>query len=244
MADRLCEPQYKYPQALLKVTLTYKEPMSKSIIFDTEATGIKESVLIEAAWVELESIEPFTVINTFVQRYNPGKPITLGALATHHIMDEELIDCPLASSFTLPENLEYIIGHNVDFDWEVIGKPEVKRICTLALARKLWPDLDSHNQSALLYFLERNTAREQLRNAHSALIDVGICAVILDHICRQLDIKTIEDLYAESEKARTPTKIPFGKHKGLALTDIPSDYKQWLLGQGDIDPYLRKALEN
>lgn len=30
--------------------------MSKTIIFDTEATGIKEPVLIEAALVELESI--------------------------------------------------------------------------------------------------------------------------------------------------------------------------------------------
>ena len=58
--------------------------MSKTIIFDTEATGIKEPVLIEAAWVELESIEPFVVTNPFVQRYNPDKPITLGALATHH----------------------------------------------------------------------------------------------------------------------------------------------------------------
>ena len=217
--------------------------MSKTIIFDTEATGIKEPVLIEAAWLELESIEPFLVANPFVQRYNPGKPITLGALATHHIMDEELVDCPPASSFRLPDDVSYIIGHNVDFDWEVIVKPEIKRICTLALARKLWPDLDSHTQSALLYFLERSTAREQLRNAHSAITDVGICAVILDHICEQLGVKTVEDLYAESEKARIPTTMPFGKHKGMLLSDIPSDYKQWLLGQGDIDPYLRKALD-
>ena len=68
--------------------------MSKSIIFDTEATGIKEPVLIEAAWVELASIVPFTVTNPFVQRYKPGKPITLGALATYHIIDVDLIDCP------------------------------------------------------------------------------------------------------------------------------------------------------
>jgi exodeoxyribonuclease X len=27
------------------------------------------------------------------------------------------------------------------------------------------------------------------------------------------------------------------------MSDIPADYKRWLLGQGDIDPYLRKALE-
>ena len=217
--------------------------MSKSIIFDTEATGIKEPVLIEAAWLELASIEPFSVSNPFVQRYNPGKPITLGALATHHIMDEELVDCPPASSFRLPDDVSYIIGHNVDFDWEVIGKPEIKRICTLALARKLWPNLDSHTQSALLYYLERNSAREQLRNAHSALTDVGICAVILDHICQQLGVKTVEDLYTKSEKARIPTNMPFGKHKGTLLADVPSDYKQWLLTQGDIDPYLRKAFE-
>ena len=214
----------------------------KTIIFDTEATGIKEPVLIEAAWVELASLEPFAVTNPFEQRYNPGKPISLGALATHHIMDEELVDCPPAASFTLPSDVDYVIGHNVDFDWEVIGKPDIKRICTLALARKVWPDLDSHNQSALLYHLERATAREQLRNAHSALTDVGICAAILKHLCQQLGVKTIEALYAESEIARIPTTMPFGKHKGMLLADVPKDYKKWLLTQQDIDPFLRKAL--
>lgn len=218
--------------------------MPKTIIFDTEATGIKEPVLIEAAWVELESLDPFSVANPFVQRYNPGKqPITLGALATHHILDEELVDCPPASSFCLPNSVEYVIGHNVDFDWEVIGKPDVKRICTLALARRLWPNLDSHNQGALLYYIDRNTARDQLQNAHSAITDVGICAVILNRICQELGIKTIDDLFAESEKARIPTTMPFGKYKGQPLADIPSDYKQWLLSQGDVDFYLRKALE-
>ena len=135
--------------------------MSNAIIFDTEATGIKDPVLIEAAWIEVDSLETLVLSNPFEQRYNPGKPITLGALATHHIMDEELTDCPPASSFSLPKDVGYIIGHNVDFDWEVIGKPEVKRICTLALARKIWPDLDSHTQSALLYHLERRSARIQ-----------------------------------------------------------------------------------
>ena len=214
----------------------------KTIIFDTEATDLKKPVLIEAAWVELESLEPYSVTNPFEQRYNPGKPISLGALATHHIMDEELVDCPPAASFTLPSDVDYVIGHNVDFDWEVIGKPDIKRICTLALARKVWPDLDSHNQSALLYHLERATAREQLRNAHSALTDVGICAAILKHLCQQLGVKTIEALYAESEIARIPTTMPFGKHKGMLLADVPKDYKKWLLSQQDIDPFLRKAL--
>jgi exodeoxyribonuclease X len=132
--------------------------MTTAIIFDTEATDINQPVIVEAAWVALDNVSPFQLGATFHQRYNPGKPISLGALATHHILDEELIDCPPASSFQLPHELEYLIGHNIDFDWQAIGQPEVKRICTLALARKAWPELDSHTQSALLYFLERSTA--------------------------------------------------------------------------------------
>ena len=93
-----------------------------------------------------------------------------------------------------------------------------------------------------LQYLGRATAREQLRNAYSAIIDVGICAVILDHICQEPSIKTIKNLYAESEKVRTPTTMPFGKHKGMLLADVPSGYKQRLLTQGDIDHHLRKAL--
>lgn len=217
--------------------------MPQIVIFDTEATDIKEPVLIEAAWLEVTSLTPLTIGETFVQRYNPGKPISLGALATHHILDEELIDCPPASSFKLPDDVSYLIGHNVDFDWQVLGQPPIKRICTLALARKVWPHLDSHNQSALLYHLDRQHAREQLRNAHSALADVGICAKILEAICTELRIDTAEALWIASEKARMPTHMPFGKHKGIPLNEVPMDYKSWLLGQPDIDPYLRKALE-
>jgi exodeoxyribonuclease X len=217
--------------------------MPKTIIFDTEATDKDNPVIIEAAWRELTNLDPFTTANPWVQRYNPGKPISLGALATHHILDEELVDCPPSSSFALPVDTEYMIGHNVDFDWLAIGCPDVKRICTLALARKLWPDLDSHNQSALLYFLKRQSAKELLKNAHSALADVGICAVILQHAIEQIGVKTIEDLWTQSELARVPGVMPFGKYKGLPISDVPGDYKRWLLGKGDVDPYLRAALE-
>ena len=113
----------------------------------------------------------------------------------------------------------------------------------MALSRRLWPDLDSHNQSALVYYLERALARELLKNAHSALADVMICSLIVSHICGALGVGSVEDLYRESELARIPTVMPFGKHKGLLLVDVPGDYRDWLLNQADIDHYLRKALE-
>ena len=217
--------------------------MINAIIFDTETTGKNEAVLIEAAWIRLDSVNPFSLSDKFNQRYNPLKPIELGALATHHILDEELRDCPDYTEFALPTNTEYIIGHNVDYDWNIIGNPDIKRICSLALARRVWPELDSHNQSALLYFVDRQNARDKLKNAHSALADVENCAFILEKVVAKLNVTSIEELWTVSEQARVPTHMPFGKHKGVAIADIPRDYKAWLLNQDNVDAYLRKALE-
>lgn len=155
-----------------------------------------------------------------------------------------MLECPSHSSFALPDDVEYLIGHNIDFDWAVINKPNLKRICTLALARKAWPDLGSHTQSALMYFLYRSHARNTLKKAHSADADVLICASILKMLIKHYAISSIEDLYSASEVARIPTHISFGKHKGAALDVLPKDYIRWLLGQPDIDPYLRSALQN
>ena len=217
--------------------------MSKAIIFDVEATDKNDAVIIEAASLDVTSLNPFEVGNPWVQRYNPGKPISLGALATHHIMDEELVSCPSSSSFRLPAGTKYLIGHNIDFDWVAIGSPEVKRICTLALARSLWPDLDNHTQSALLYYFERDTARDQLSNAHSALADVWICSKVVGQIIDKLRPASLDALWEMSEKARIPTTMPFGKHKGELISQMPSDYKQWMLRQDNVSEYLRKALE-
>jgi len=218
--------------------------MTKAVIFDTETTGRKDPIIIEGAWLELKSVDPFKLGLSFCQRYNPGKPIELGALATHHIYDEELIQCPPAKSFSLPNDVEYIIGHNIDYDWNVIDQPNIRRICTLALARKVWNTIDAYSQSALLYFIDRDNARDILKKAHSAETDVRICATILEKICIELDISSFEHLWESSEDARTPTIMPFGKHKGTLITDIPIDYKKWLLNQDNIDPYLKDALLN
>ncbi len=218
--------------------------MTKAVIFDTETTGRKDPIIIEGAWLELKSVDPFKLGLSFCQRYNPGKPIELGALATHHIYDEELIQCPPAKSFSLPNDVEYIIGHNIDYDWNVIDQPNIRRICTLALARKVWNSIDAYSQSALLYFIDRDNARDILKKAHSAETDVRICASILEKICIELDVSSFEHLWELSEDARTPTVMPFGKHKGTLITDIPIDYKKWLLSQDNIDPYLKDALLN
>ena len=200
----------------------------EAVIFDTETTGKNDPILIEAAWLSVEQVDPLITSESFCERYKPEKPI----------------DCSPAKTFKLPEGVEYIIGHSIDYDWAVVGSPNIKRICTLALARKVWPNIDAYSQSALLYYLDRKNAKEILKNAHSAEADVNICAKILSEICKILNVKTIESLWNLSEEARIPSVMTFGKHKGLPIADVPIDYKRWLLGQDNIDPYLIQALSN
>lgn len=215
-----------------------------ALIFDSETTGLVKPQIIEAAWLKINNPVDLNVIDSFRQRYAPTKKIELGALSTHHIMDEDLVNEPCHTSFKLP-SVNWVIGHNCDFDVvKVLGEPNVKRICTLALSRSLWPEIDSHRQSAMLYHLERETARDRLKGAHSAPCDVENCLVILRHIVIKLgNIETWEQLWEASEKARVPVTMPFGKHKGMLIVDVPKDYVRWLLGTPDVDPYLRKAFE-
>lgn len=218
--------------------------MNAAIVLDTETTGLEEPQPIEVAYLVLKSPVGLEVASTFHQVYKPAKPITLGALATHHIMDEDVEFAPPYTDFRLPDGTEYLIGHNVDFDWLAIGKPEVRRIDTCCLARHLWPTADSHSLSAMLYLLFRSTARHLLRDAHSAGQDVNNCLLLLGEIVKRTEPKSWEQLWKYSEVARIPTHIAFGKHRGTAIEDLPRDYRQWILKQVDMDPYVLQAVRD
>lgn len=224
----------------------------RALIIDTETTGFDKPEAIEIAF-----LAPGIAINledVWCKRYKPSKQIESDALAAHHIFEWELDDCPPTGTFELPKGTDYIIGHAVDFDWEVLGKPKVQRICTLAMARYLWPDFGSHKLGAMVYELflnnyraegKENELRDLLRGAHGAKTDVILVAMILDRMMEDAlpgHIKTLHDLWLFSEMARIPTKMTFGKHKGELIKDIPYSYKTWLLRQEDVDPYLRAAL--
>lgn len=217
--------------------------MIAAIILDTETTDVESPQVIELAWKGIRDVTFDEAGVSGHQRYKPTKHITWGAMAVHHILPGDVQDCPVHSEAKLPLDVDYIIGHNVDFDWKALGSPAVKRICTLALARKVWPDLDSHTQSALIYFLcgANPTTRDALRNAHSAGADIDFCHTILLAIIKTLGITSVEALWCASEAARIPIKMPFGKHKGELIANVPSQYRGWYSRLPDADPYILEA---
>lgn len=223
-----------------------------AFILDTE-TNTLNGLPIEIAYVPFDLKDGSASIyadQAFEQRYSCGQPISYGAMAVHHILESDIVDMPSFKTFTLPEGIQYIIGHNIKYDIDVIERcgidiSKLKPICTLALARQVWNDADAHNISALTYkLMEGNEiARQRLREAHNAKADVMLTGFILKSIIRELDIQDIESLYLASEDAKIPKKMPVGKYKGQPIKNLPSDYVSWFLRQSDVDPYLRLALE-
>ncbi|MBP6113287.1 MAG: DUF3820 family protein [Acinetobacter sp.] len=225
----------------------------QAIILDTE-THTLNGLPIEIAYAPIE-IEAGKLSldrsKMFDQLYSIGdEKISFAAMAVHHILEADIVDQPNFGTFTLPTETVYIIGHNIDYDIRAIqtcgvDTQHIKAICTLALARLVWPDAEAHNISALIYMISKGSekAREMLKGAHRADADIILTANILMHIVHKLNIQTIEALFEASEDARIPRSINFGKHRGTAIVDLPSDYVQWLMRQEDLDPYLRKALE-
>lgn len=225
----------------------------QAIILDTE-THTLNGQPIEIAYAPIHVEQGKLTLDKsklFDQLYSVDEPISFAAMAVHHILESDLINQPHYSNFSLPSDTQYIIGHNVDYDIRAIEKcgvntSAIKAICTLALARRVWPDAEAHNISALIYMISKGSekAREMIKKAHRADMDIILTANILMHIVHQLNINSIEELYIASEDARIPRSINFGKHRGTNISELPADYIQWLLRQDELDPYLRKALEN
>lgn len=230
-----------------------------TLIFDTETTSREaDREVIEAAWIMIQPggdllgadtdliALPLMIRQSFVQRYKPVRPTTFGSLAVHHILPQELEDCVPSSDFRLPEGVAYLIGHSIDFDWEAIGKPNVRRICTAAMSRSLWPEADSHSQSAMLYLLNGATVetRSMLKDAHSAAADVANNLILLEHIlAAKPEIRSWSELWAFSEGARIPTVMFAGRNKGAPISELESGEIEWYLARDFIDEYQRKGLE-
>lgn len=225
----------------------------QAIILDTE-THTLNGFPIEIAYAPIQVEQGKLSLDRnqiFDQLYSIGdEKISYAAMAVHHILESDLVGQPNFSTFTLPSETVYIIGHNIDYDIRAIQQcgvdtSHIKAICTLALARLVWPNAEAHNISALIYMISKGSAKakEMLKGAHRADADIILTANILMHIIHQLNIQSIEELFEVSEDARIPRVINFGKHRGTAIVDLPSDYVSWLLRQEDLDPYLKKALE-
>lgn len=231
--------------------------LNKILILDCETTGLIEPIQpTELAWMEVTFPE-LEVLETFERRYKPSKPIELGAKVTSGILESELVnEAPwdeAVADLPMLHTIDYVIGHNVIYDTNVLGITElVKIIDTKALAQAVFPGLDSYTQSALIYHIYGDSAKVMLANAHSALADIQnnlkLLKVLLTEIAKRPSefpvLNSIEDLWDFSEECKVPKVLTFGKYKGQPYTALDYGYIQWWLTKSDTKPdeYQLEAL--
>lgn len=185
----------------------------------------------------------------------PERAISYGAMAITGICEEDVADKPPHTqvvSYYMPVVPAYIVGHNVDYDVQVaknagVDTSQYKLICTLAIARKLYPDIE-HSLGALLYLFHYNEARNHAKQAHSAAVDVRFCVILLRQFCIVAGITDMQSLYEFSEAARIPEFMPMGKHKGESISEIATTidgraYFLWVITDITDNPYLIKAVQ-
>lgn len=231
--------------------------MSRIALVDTETTGFQKPVVpVQVCMIELEGNDPrdFVVGEVWTRSFNPGRPIEYGAMSTHFISNEMAAAYPPWEPALLPE-VDMFVGHSIDYDWEAVGSPAgVRRICTFAMGKRVWPELDSHKLSAILiYLLGAEKAFPLLQSAHQAEVDATNNLELVRALAREWDIASWDEFWDLSETCRTPLTMQFGKfgpdkarnYAGMPLEEMvkkEGSYTKWVLGLDDLDPYLRKAI--
>lgn len=221
--------------------------MSKRpIYYDTETTGIspKKERIIEIAAYDPERNA------TFEELVNPKMPIPPEATAIHKISDEMVASSPefseIAEKFIkFCEGDVVLIAHNNDaFDLLFLQNefarcnltlPSWEYIDTLKWARRYRPDLPRHTLQSLreIYDFKAN-------NAHRALDDVIILHKVFSVM---IDDLTIDQIIELLKIKRDIKAMPFGKHQGKPLQEVPRDYIAWLASSGAFDKAENKQLQ-
>lgn len=222
----------------------------KIAVIDTETTGLdpEKDHVIEVAIISVTEDSIGQGWTSFIRSPVPIPPETS---AVHHIIDSDLKDAPLMETISkgLEKMLEdaVLVAHNANFDRSFLpflGKNSW--ICSLRLARHLWPELPNHTNQTLKYCFgfDLDLPRGK-RIAHSALEDAKTTAKIfqleMQEAQARFGIETIEGLIELSNSPIRVDVINFGKHKGTKVADLPKDYVRWLLNNTE-DTDLRYTL--
>lgn len=218
---------------------------------DTE-TATMTGPILDLALIEIN--ENLDVIGTYESLIDPQAPIAPAAQEVHGISQADIENEPTMAEMLARDGNPFgngepiiIIGHNVQFDYRMLAAqglmPEqVTKVCTLRMARNMWPDIDPDRENhklgtlAIMFGLERGPS-------HRAMGDAVTCLNLLRHIAKVGQVSSFEELMDLGTRTLSlETKITFGKHRGMKLGALPLSYVEWICKQTDMDPDLKAAL--
>jgi DNA polymerase-3 subunit epsilon len=195
------------------------------IVLDTETTGrTADDAVVEIAWASID--DEMEVIEQVATLIDPGRPIPPEVTAVHGITDQMVVGAPTLERFmTEVASVPFatgsilVIGHNVDFDYHHVAPyiSDGSSLCTLRLARFLFPVLGSHTLQTLVHHCGLGEVQ-----THRAAGDVELTLRLLRRLAAEAD-GTLEGLLALSEVALAEMRVPFGDYRREPIRDLTAE---------------------
>ena len=202
-------------------------------VLDVETTGLsaRENHVIEIGIVKIKNLKIASKFQSFV---NPGCKIPYFITQFTGITDEDIIDAPFFSE--LADKIENVIGdsvisaHNLSFDDSFLkyeffrtGREPLSnhKICTLKIARRLYPSLKSKSLSSITQYLRLKNS-----NAHRALADAEVTARALIKMIKKLKkdegIETLDELHSYQSRVATRGRPKIKKSLNNDVSSLPN----------------------
>jgi exodeoxyribonuclease X len=165
-----------------------------------------------------------------------GRPMPPDARAVHHIAEADLVDAmPVEKGLLALRHGEpsVFVAHHAAFEKQLFTGGETPWICTLKVARRLWPESPSHSNQCLRYYLNLALDGALAMPPHRAAPDAYVTAFILVEAIKLASIDQMIEW--TSQPSLLPGAINFGKHKGTPWPQVDTGYLEWIGRQADMD---------
>ena len=212
-------------------------------VIDTETCGLQGGV-VEVASVDVVDGQ---IVNPMSNLVRPDRPISHQAMAIHKITEAMVADKPWIEE-VIPRyhGSPYYVAHNASFDQRMLPAMPGDWICTVKLARRLWPGIKYSNM-ALYKSLKLDVKTPAELHHHRALFDCYITAALLIRIMEESDW-TPEEMVGITGRPALVTTMMFGKYRGKKIEEIAQDdpmYLRWMLNNiKELTPDLRITLKH
>ncbi|WAJ30374.1 exonuclease domain-containing protein [Antarcticirhabdus aurantiaca] len=224
-------------------------------VIDTETAGrpLAEDAVIEIGSVDLD-LATGTIGNPMQTLVDPaGVGIDPRARRVHHISDEMLVGAPPFAEAVKPFlGAPAYAAQRASFDRSRL-RFSGRWLCTWKLALRAFPDVRAHGLQSLVKYvpLDLSPVADLLEtlHPHRALYDAACTAVLLRTIAERLEPRCdgLADFLGRAEQVSAEpallAKLRFGRHKGVPLAQVPTDYLEWLVAEPGMDADARFTAE-
>lgn len=218
--------------------------MTRLRVIDLETTGTEPPAeIIEFGRVDVEIGPAGTMVEPpLAWLYRPLRGIPPETMAVHHITEADFgPDTPVCT----PEYLHSavwggptpaaLVAHSCAFERQFVTEATtgaIPWICTYKVAMHVWPDAPRHSNQVLRYWRNLGLDNALAMPPHRAGPDAWVTAHLLADLAQYA---TFDQMVAWTNEPRPMPKLTFGKHRGQAWTEVPTDYLQWMERQTDMD---------